>query len=257
MSVRVERPGEFVAEIVMDRPEALNAVSTVQARLLAQACIDVVADAGVRAVVLSSALPRAFSVGADLKERAGFDDEQMLQHRVEMRSAFAAVLALPVPAVAAVEGWALGGGCELALACDLVVGSETAVFALPEVTLGLVPGGGGTQLLPRRVGWPRAAELIFTGRRVAAAEAAHLGLVDRVVGAGEARSSALSWASAIATGSPVALRNAKRALADGYGMALAEALEVEDAAWHRTATSADRREGIAAFNEKRAPRWPA
>jgi len=252
----VERPAPTVAEIVMDRPAVLNAISTSQARRLAQVCQQVADSSEVRVAVLSSALTRAFCVGADLKERAGLADDAFRAHREVMRSAFAGVLGLPVPVLAAVEGFALGGGCELTLACDLVVGSETAVFALPEVDLGLVPGGGGTQLLPRRVGWPRAAELIFTRRRVPAQEAAQIGLVDRLVPAGEARHVALAWASEIATGSPVALQNAKRALRDGYGLPLSEALEVEEAAWQRTAFSGDRAEGIAAFNEKRATRWP-
>ena len=179
-----------------------------------------------------------------------------MAQRPVSRAAYTAVLGLPMPVLAAVDGFALGGGCELALACDLVVGSEAAVFGLPEVSVGLVPGGGGTQLLPRRVGWRRATDLILTGRRVAAAEAEHIGLVDRLVPAGEARRAALAWAAELLTGSPVALRNAKQALRDGYGLALAEGLEVEDAAWRRTARSADRSEGIAAFTEKRAARWP-
>jgi enoyl-CoA hydratase/carnithine racemase len=256
MSVRVERPADHIAEIVMDRPEALNAVSTEQARALAVACAEVAGADDVRVAILSSAVPRSFCVGADLKERAGFSDDDLLDQRQVTVGAYMGVLALPMPVLAAVDGFALGGGCELALACDLIVGSEAAVFGLPEVTVGLVPGGGGTQLLPRRVGWPRAAEMVLSGRRVVAAEAERIGLVDRLVLPGEARAAALAWAKELATGSPVALRNAKQALRDGYGRSLTEGLEIEDVAWRRTARSADRREGIAAFNEKRVARWP-
>jgi enoyl-CoA hydratase/carnithine racemase len=156
-----------------------------------------------------------------------------------------------------VHGFALGGGCELALSCDVIVADETAQFGLPETTVGLVPGCGGTQLLGRRVGPGMAAELIFTGRRVGAAEAAAIGMVDRVVPAGTARESAISMARQIAANSPVAVRAAKRALRHGAGLGLAAALDVEDAAWRTAASSADRREGIAAFAEKRRPAWPS
>jgi enoyl-CoA hydratase/carnithine racemase len=130
------------------------------------------------------------------------------------------------------------------------------VVGLPEVSVGVIPGGGGTQLLPRRVGYARAAELIFTARRVGAAEALDLGLVDRVVGSGQDRTAALELAAAIAANSPVGVRNAKRALRRSLGTDLGIGLDAEDAAWRATAFSGDRREGVAAFNEKRPPVWP-
>jgi enoyl-CoA hydratase/carnithine racemase len=255
VSVRIERPVTGVAELVMDRPEALNAISTEQAHALAEACAEL-AGSDVQVVVLASAVPRAFCVGADLKERSTFTDAQLAAQRPVTRAAYGGVLELGMPTVAAVEGYALGGGFELALACDLVVASETAVFGLPEVTVGLVPGGGGTQLLSRRVGVNRAADLIFTGRRVEIDEAVGLGLVDRRVAAGQARATAVALAEQIAANSPVALRNAKWALRQGADVDLTSALGVEDQAWRRAAFSADRVEGIAAFNERRAPRWP-
>jgi enoyl-CoA hydratase/carnithine racemase len=161
-----------------------------------------------------------------------------------------------MPAVAAVRGFALGGGFELALSCDLIVADETTVLGLPEVTVGVVPGGGGTQLLVRRVGAARAADLIFTGRRVEVDEAERLGLVDRRVPAGEARKVALELAARIAGNSPVGVRNAKRALRAGAAVDLAAGMDIEDSAWRATAFSGDRREGVAAFNEKRQPAWP-
>jgi enoyl-CoA hydratase/carnithine racemase len=245
-----------VCEIILDRPEALNAIDTAMATRLAQACAELASESDSRVVVLSAAGDRAFSVGADLKERNRLSDAGLLAQREVFRAAFAGVLALPQPVIAAVHGYALGGGCELALCCDLIVADETAVFGLPETTVGLVPGGGGTQLAQRRLGPGRAADLIFTGRRVAADEAERIGLVDRLAPAGKASPQALELAQQIAANSPVAVRAAKQAIRHGAGIGLTAALDVEDAAWRKAAMSPDRREGIAAFNEKRSPNWP-
>ena len=247
--VRVDRfdvPGlEHVAEIVLDRPEAMNAVSTEMARAIAAATERVAGDDTVRCVVLTSSHDRAFCVGAVLMEQ-----------RPVARAAYGGVLALPMPAIAAVDGFALGGGFELALSCDLVVAGEGALVGLPEVSVGVIPGGGGTQLLVRRVGWSRASRLIFTAARLDAAAALELGAVDEVVPAGTARARALELATTIAAHSPVGLRNAKRAMRLGADVDLATGLEVEDACWRATAFSGDRHEGVAAFAEKRSPRWP-
>ncbi len=245
-----------VCELVLDRPQALNAMSTTQAESIAAATGGLAADPAIRAVVLSSACEKAFCVGADLKERNTFTDADFLRQRPSLRRAFGGVLDLPVPVVAAVHEYALGGGFELALSCDLIVADETAVFGLPEVSVGLVPGGGGTQLLARRIGWSRALDLIVTARRVDAREADRLGFVDRLVPAGRARDAAVEIARQVAGNSPTGVRSAKRALRLGSGADLPAGLDVEDAAWRATAFSADRREGIAAFNEKRPPVWP-
>lgn len=245
-----------VTEIVLDRPEALNALNTVMLVRFAQTCAELAPDSGVRAVVLTATGERAFCVGADLKERQLMTDAQWLAQRQVFRTAFGELLRLPQPVIAAVHGYALGGGCELALNCDLVVADETAEFGLPETTVGLVPGCGGTQLSMRRLGVGRAADLLLTGRRVGAAEAERIGLADRLVPAGAADATALEMAGAIAANSPVAVRAAKRAMRQGWGVGLTAALDIEDAAWRTAALSADRREGIAAFNEKRDPVWP-
>jgi enoyl-CoA hydratase/carnithine racemase len=257
MTVRVERPAPHVAELIMDRPEALNALSTDQARRLRDAAWEVAADRQVSVLVLSSALSQAFCVGADLKERGRLDDDQLLAQREIFVETFGAVLGVEVPTIAAVDGYALGGGCELALSCDLVVASDDAVFGLPEVGLGLVPGGGGTQLLSRRVGLNRALDLILTGRRVTAAEALDLGLADRGAPGGSARPAARQLAEGIAAHSPVSLRAAKRAVRHGFDTDLATGLGREDQAWREAAFSPDRREGVAAFNDRRTPRWPS
>ncbi|NBM20633.1 enoyl-CoA hydratase/isomerase family protein [Streptomyces sp. GC420] len=253
--VAVRRHG-FVAELVLDRPKAMNAVSTDMARAIGAACEALSGDRDARVTVLTSSHERAFCVGADLKERNSFSDAELVRQRPTARAAYTGVLELPMPTVAAVHGFALGGGFELALACDLIVADPTAVVGLPEVSVGVIPGGGGTQLLPRRVGAARAAELIFTARRVEAAEARELGLVDQLVEQGRDRTEALELAARIAANSPVGLRAAKRALRLGHGLDLRAGLEVEDAAWRSVAFSGDRAEGVAAFNEKRKPNWP-
>ncbi len=256
--VTVTRHGDrgHVAELVLDRPEAHNALSTAMARDFAAATAALAADGALRVVVLSSASDKSFCVGADLKERNSFTDADLMAQRPVFRAAFAGVLDLPVPTIAAVHGYALGGGLELALSCDLVVCDSTAVLGLPEVTVGVIPGGGGTQLLARRIGASRAADLVFTGRRVEVDEAERLGLVDRRVPAGQDRAAALELAAQIAGNSPVGVRNAKRALRKAADVDLATGLDVEDGAWRATAFSGDRAEGVAAFNEKRRPEWP-
>lgn len=254
MAVHLERAGR-VASVVMDRPEALNALSTEQADALAATLARVAADPRVSVVLLVSALPTAFCVGADLKQRRGMSVADLMRQRPVLTSAFRSVLQLPVPSIAVVEGFALGGGFELALCCDLIVASEAATFGLPETGVGLVPGGGGTQLVSRRAGSNVAADLVFTGRRVAAAEAYRLGLVDRLTAPGAARTEADSLADRIAANSPVALRQAKIALRRGADLSLADGLAVEEEAWAEAVRSPDRVEGIAAFVEKRSPRW--
>lgn len=253
--VRIERSG-YVAEIVLNRVSALNAVSTAMALAITTAATEVSGDRTVRAVVLSSAHPTAFCVGADLKERNALTDAELVRQRPGNRAAYRSILDLAMPAIAAVDGFALGGGFELALGCDLIVAGESATVGLPEVSVGVIPGGGGTQLLTRRVGWSRAASLVFTARRLTATAALEIGAVDEVVPAGTARDRALEIAGEIARNSPVGLRQAKRAMRLGFDVDLATGLEVEDACWRATAFSGDRAEGVAAFAQKRAPRWP-
>jgi enoyl-CoA hydratase/carnithine racemase len=257
VSVRVERPAPLVAELILDRPEALNAISTDVARQLAVACEEILEDDALSAVIMTSSIAKAFCVGADLKERAAFSDHDLRRQRPIIEDAFGAVRNMPIPTIAAVEGYALGGGCELALSCDLIVASQTAVFGLPEVGLGLIPGGGGTQLLPRRVGWNRAADLIFTGRRIDGNDAFRIGVADRLVPAGTAREMALQLAVDVAANSPVSLRAAKLALRRGFDVDLPSGLLIENESWEHAAYSEDRREGIAAFVGRREPRWPS
>jgi enoyl-CoA hydratase/carnithine racemase len=249
-------PGGHIAELALDRPEAMNAVSTQMALDLGAACAQLGADQDVRVVMVTSTHARAFCVGADLKERASFTDADLVAQRPVARAAYSGVLNLPMPTIAVVEGFALGGGLEIALSCDLIIAGSAAVVGLPEVSVGVIPGGGGTQLLTRRIGWSRAAGMIFTARRMSATEAAGLGVVDEVLEAGTARDRGLELATQIAANSPVGLRQAKRAMRLGSDVDLATGLEVEDGCWRATAFSGDRAEGVAAFNERRSPEWP-
>jgi enoyl-CoA hydratase/carnithine racemase len=172
-----------------------------------------------------------------------------------MAAMFATVRETPVPTIASVFGFALGGGFELALSCDLIVAADDAVFGLPETTVGIVPGGGGTQLLARHCGIARAKELIFTGRRLAVEEARAWGIVSRTASGETLADATAGLAAEIVRAAPVALREAKRAVDDGFGRPLADGLALEDGAWRAAVASQDRAEGVAAFAEKREPRW--
>jgi enoyl-CoA hydratase/carnithine racemase len=245
----------FVVTVELNRPEALNAMNTAMGEDLLR-CFDAFQwDRGVRAVILTGAGQKAFCVGGDLKEREGMTDEVWrAQHQIFEEGAVR-VLRCPVPVIAAVEGFAMGGGCELAILSDFVVASESAVFAVPEVTRGIFPGIGGTQLLPRIIGGPLAKEMIFTGRRVSAAEAKAIGLVNHLVPAGQARAKALEIAATIAENGPVAVRQAKKAIAWGSETDLSTAMVLAIEAYNNTITTDDRLEGVRAFNEKRKPRF--
>jgi len=255
-TLRLTRSADgFIATVELHRPEVLNAMNTAMGEDLLR-CFDAFQwDRQVRAVIFTGAGGKAFCVGGDLKEREGMTDEVWrAQHQIFEEATFR-VLRCPVPVIAAVEGYAMGGGCELAAASDFVVAGETAVFALPEVTRGIFPGVGGTQYLPRIVGGPLAKEIIFTGRRVPAKEARAIGLVNHVVPKGQARAKALEIAAVIADNGPVAVRQAKKAIAWGSETDLWTGLHLSIEAYNNTVTTEDRLEGVRAFNEKRKPRF--
>jgi enoyl-CoA hydratase/carnithine racemase len=244
-----------VVTVELSRPEALNAMNTAMGEDLLRCLEELHRDRSVRAVVLTGAGTKAFCVGGDLKEREGMTDEAWRAQHVIFEAAAARLLHCPVPVIAAVEGFAMGGGCELAVLSDLVVCGETAVFAVPEVTRGIFPGIGGTQLLPRIVGAPMAKEMIFTGRRVDAREAKAIGLVNHVVPAGQARAKALEIAATIADNGPIAVRQAKKAINWGGETDLETGMVLAIEAYNNTVTTDDRLEGVRAFNEKRKPRF--
>jgi enoyl-CoA hydratase/carnithine racemase len=244
-----------VATVTLARPEAMNAISGQSADELAGALLRAAADPNAWVVVLGAEGEKAFCVGADLKERNRLDEAGWLRNRILIRSMFDTLRALPQPTIASVFGFALGGGFELALNCDLIVASEDAIFGLPEVRVGILPGGGGTQVLARKIGVARAKELVLTARRIGALEALEMGLVTRVVDREKLHGATMELAEEICRNSPVAVREAKRAIERGFDVPLEQGLELEDLAWRRAVASEDRPEGIAAFNEKRDPQW--
>jgi enoyl-CoA hydratase len=254
--LRVMRAAEgAVVTVEMHRPAALNAMNTAMGRELLT-CFDALFwDKQTRVVILTGAGDKAFCVGGDLKERKGMSDEAWREQHVIFEQAAFRVLRCPHPVIAAVEGFAMGGGCELAVLADFVVASATAVFAVPEVTRGIFPGIGGTQLLPRIVGAPFAKEMIFTGRRVPAEEARAVGLVNHLVPAGEARAKALEIALTIARNGPIAVRQAKKAIAWGAETDLETGMMLAIEAYNSTVHTEDRLEGVRAFNERRPPEF--
>ena len=255
-TLRVTRAAEgAVVTVEMHRPAALNAMNTAMGRELLT-CFDALFwDKQTRVVILTGAGDKAFCVGGDLKERQGMSDEAWREQHVIFEQAAFRVLRCPHPVIAAVEGFAMGGGCELAVLADFVVASATAVFAVPEVTRGIFPGIGGTQLLPRIVGAPFAKEMIFTGRRVPAEEARAVGLVNHLVPAGEARAKAHEIALTIARNGPIAVRQAKKAIAWGAETDLETGMMLAIEAYNSTVHTEDRLEGVRAFNERRPPEF--
>jgi enoyl-CoA hydratase len=251
VAVELTREGQ-VATVTMNRPAALNAFDEAQLRAMLDAFDELRGDRGVRCVILTGAGERAFAAGADIKSMAAMSsDEAATFGRLGQRVGLA-IEGLPQPVIAAVNGFAFGGGCEIALASDIRLASENALFAQPEVTLGIPPGWGGTQRLPRVIGAGLAAELILTGRRVDAAEALRIGLVNAVHPADRLLAEAKALAEQIAANSPRAVRAAKAALVAAFGetaRGLALELELFVAAFG----TADQREGMAAFVEKRKP----
>ena len=206
-----------------------------------------------RCVVLTGAGEKAFCAGADLKERAGMSQEEVRAFLRSLREALRAIEEAAPVFVAALNGVALGGGLELALACDLRVAAAHAEMGLPEVGLGIIPGAGGTQRLPRAIGLSRAKELVLTGRRVGAAEALSMGLVSRVAPPGGLQAAALELAAEVSRNAPVSLRQAKRALDQGLGLPLEEGLDLEHRLYHDCLGTRDRVEALRAFAEKRPP----
>ena len=250
----LSQPADHVALITLNRPEASNAFNTRMALELAEAFAGFAREgAPERCLVLTGSGEKAFCAGADLKERDGMSDETWAaQHKV-FEAMAEALLACSMPVIAAVNGAAFGGGCEIALLCDFLYAAETARFALPEVTLGIMPGLGATQTLTRTAGPRRAKEVIATGRAFTAAEALDWGVANRVYPASELVRAALETAQRIAANAPLAVAAVKRAidLGDGHGLRSGMALELEQ--YNQLFPTDDRREGIRAWREKRKP----
>ena len=242
-----------VAYVTLNRPAAANALSRELVNAVGQAFARLAADDGVRVVVLSGSGERAFCAGADLKERRAMSLDETRAFLRDLNAVVDAIAAGPRPVIAALNGAALGGGLELALACDVRLAADTAEMGLPEVRLGIIPGAGGTQRLARVVGVAAAKELALTGRRIGAARALALGLVSEVVPAEELSAAAARVAAEMTAAGPLAVRQAKRAIDEGLDRPLGEALGIERACYEVVLGSDDRNEGLAAFAEKRPP----
>jgi len=259
-SVRVEFPAagpdgavDGVAVVTLDRPEVLNALDFALIRELTDALEALDVDPACRAIVITGAGESAFAAGADIRELATQTPTTMFSgnefHRWER------IKRIRTPLIAAVRGVALGGGCELAMMCDMIVAADDARFGQPEITLGVMPGAGGTQRLTRAIGKAKAMELVLTGATLSAREAEERGLVTRIVPAADVTTAALDLAARIAAMPPVAVRAAKEAVNRAFEVSLEAGLEFERRAFYLLFDTDDAKEGLAAFSEKRKPSW--
>jgi enoyl-CoA hydratase len=251
--VKIERD-DNVAILTIDRQEKLNALDRQVVEEIGQALLELEAE-GPRAIVVTGAGERAFIAGADIGAMSVMDPLEAKRFSEIGHAAMALLDRSPVPTIAAVNGYALGGGCEVALACDVRIAAENASFGFPEVGLGILPGMGGTQRLPRLIGPALAKELIFTGRRIGAGEAQEMGLINRVVGHGEALNAAMELAAEISANGPLAVRHAKSAANRALDVDLVSGLEYEADQFALLFATEDAREGMNAFGEKRKPEF--
>lgn len=252
--VRVDLEENGVAVLTIDRQEKLNALDPQVVEEIGQALLELEIE-GPRAIIVTGAGERAFVAGADISAMHAMDAMDAKRFSEIGHAAMALLDRSPIPTIAAVNGFALGGGAEVALACDIRVASENALFGFPEVSLGILPGMGGTQRLPRLVGPAVAKELIFTGRRIDAGEAQRIGLVNRVVAQGEALNAAKELAAEISANGPIAVRHAKTAANRSLDVDLISGLEYEADQFALLFATADAKEGMGAFIEKRKPRF--
>lgn len=249
----LEERRDQVVELTLNRPEVMNSFNFGMLRALKERIEAVQFDPEVRVVIIRGAGEKAFCAGADLKERATYTEQQVREFIFTIRNLFTFIEYLNKPVIGAVNGIALGGGTELALACDIRIASKTATMGLTETRLAIIPGAGGTQRLPRLVGRGKAKELIFTGRRVDAQEALEIGLVNKVCPPEALMDECRAMAAMICETGPIAIQQAKYAINYGLETDLNTGLAIESNAYWVTIPSEDRLEGLAAFREKRKP----
>jgi enoyl-CoA hydratase len=244
---------EGIARITFDRPKAMNALNGELLAEFADALTHIDADEDIRVLILTGAGQKAFVAGADITELATYDPLQAKSFSATGHRVIGTLQQLSIPVIAAVNGYALGGGCELALACDFIYASENAMFGLPEINLGIIPGFGGTQRLPRQVGTNRAKEMIFTGKMITAAEAENIGLVNRVLPPEALLEETRKTAAIMAAKGRASLRAAKQAVNRGSEIDLDSGCAMEIDAFALCFGSQDAQEGTTAFLEKRKP----
>lgn len=243
---------ERVGLVRLNRPQAMNALNNELLSELMEALATLDQNPGIGAMVITGS-ERAFAAGADIKEMADATAVEMLQqNRVGQ---FDRLRLIKKPVIAAVSGWCLGGGCEIAMACDMIIAAENARFGQPEITIGVIPGAGGTQRLTRTVGKAIAMEMVLNNRTLTAEEALQFGLVNRVVPVERTLDEALELAAEIANRAPVAIRLAKEAILQAFESSLADGLADERRAFYLLFATEDQKEGMAAFIEKRKPEW--
>ena len=252
----IESATKHVLVVTLNRPQAANAFNTLMANELCQLFEQFAANPdSARCIVVTAAGNRAFCAGGDLKERNEMSDAEWMKQHLAYEKMARAITNCPIPTIGAVNGAAYGGGCEIACMLDFIYAAASARFALPETSLGIIPGAGGTQTLPRAVGERRAKEIIYSARPFTAKEAYDWGLVNRVLPDELLLSTAISTAEKIASNAPVAIRQAKQAIHRGLQMSLTDGMAFEIEAYNRTVPTRDRREGVLAFNEKRKPKF--
>src|SRR5438270_423597 len=250
----VDRDGS-VAILTINRPKVLNALNSATVDELRRAVLELRRDRAVRAIVLTGAGDKAFVAGADINELATLRPPEGREHALTGQHVFDVIENLGIPVIAAINGYALGGGCELAMACTLRLASETAKIGQPEVKLGIIPGYGGTQRLPRLVGKGIAMQLVLTGEMISAQEAHRIGLVNEVVAAAELIPRAEAIAQKIIANAPLAVQYAMEAVNKGMEMTLAEGLYLEAVLFGVSCATEDKKEGTTAFLEKRAAQF--
>jgi methylglutaconyl-CoA hydratase len=242
-----------IAIITLNRPESANALSTALLYELSHLLYDLAFRRDVRVVIFTGAGEKVFCAGADLKERAGMNETEVRKTVTLIRETINQIEQLPQPVICALNGSAFGGGLELALACDIRIAADTAQLGLTETSLGIIPGAGGTQRLPRLIGKGKAKELIFTAKRITAKEAEQIGLVEYVVPREQLMEKAMEIAEQIVVNAPIAVMQAKIAINRGLDVDLATGLRIEQMAYDITIPTKDRLEGLQAFKEKRKP----